>query len=198
MAGTKKSEGLAAQHREAAAGPFQKAGEVIDHLVAALAGDPSSPLRRALVLIDIARTPGTSQSAVMARLNVDKSSLTRDIEWLYNYGCITRTASPESGRENALSVTGFARTNLGFAAAPLDHDMGLLQTFVENYISFFSPYRPTLRDAKIVAALGGEGTLTRQDLFDHLYDGPVTTDTRSLLALIEEGIIRNDGTAANT
>ncbi|HBR69141.1 MAG TPA: MarR family transcriptional regulator, partial [Rhodospirillaceae bacterium] len=46
---------------------------VIDHLVEALAGDPSSPLRRAIILIDIDQHSGSTQTGVMERLSIHKS-----------------------------------------------------------------------------------------------------------------------------
>ena len=64
---------------------------IIDHIVAALGGEPSCTLRRANILIDIDEHPGTTQSEIMERHDLNKSALNRDIEWLYDYGCILRT-----------------------------------------------------------------------------------------------------------
>lgn len=186
---------LARQHRAASESPVEKAGRVIDHLVDALAGEPSSPLRRAQVLIDIAQNPGTSQTAILDRVDSDKSSLARDIEWLYNYGCITRSQSESSGREVALTICGFARNHLNFAAQVMGGGLENLQNLLNGYIQFFQGYRPTLRETKMVTVMAEKGEMTRPDLFDELYNGPPTTDTRALAALIEQGFLEaNDGT----
>lgn len=193
--GSDPKDNLLSQHREAAASPMEKAATLIDHLVDAMAGEPSAPLRRVLTLIDIAQNPGTSQTAILARLPIlDKSNLTRDIDWLYNYGCITRNVSESSARESALTICGFSRNHLGFAAYLLNNRLESLQKFLEGYINFFQGYRATLRDAKIVTVLTANGETPRQEIFDELYNGPMSTDNRALLALIEEGFVTNDGT----
>ncbi len=180
---------LLKEHRAAAESPVEKAGAVIDHLVDACAGDPSTPLRRALTLIDIARYPGTSAVAVSDRTNADKSTLTRDIDWLYNYGCVTRAQSTDSGREVSLTVVGFSKTHLGFAARYMGDNLETLQNFVNGYITLFHGYKATLRDAKMVTVATAKGSTTRPELFDELYNGPVTTDTRALMSLIENGFL---------
>lgn len=181
-------------HRAASATPLDLAGQVIDHLVDCLAGEPSAPLRRVAVLIDIARHPGTSQMAVSDRQNMEKSTLNRDIDWLYNYGCITKNTSETSARESALTIVGVARTHLARAASGMKGDLNALQKLIDGYISFFGDYRATLRDAKMVTVLSAKGPASRQDVFGHLYNGPPSTDNRTLLALIEEGFIESDGT----
>lgn len=183
---------LAQQHRDAAEGPVQKSSRVIDHLVDALAGDPSSSLRRVATLIDIAQHPGTSQSGIIERCQYDKSSIARDIDWLYNYGCVTRRASENSGREVALMICGFSRTHLLHAAAMMDGDLERLQNFVQGYITLFKGYRATLRDMKIITVLAEKGQASRADLLDALYNGPVSTDTRAVMALIENGFVSTD------
>lgn len=183
---------LLREHREAAESPVEKAARVLDHLVDALAGEPSSPLRRAQVLIDIALNPGTSQAAILDRVDSDKSSLARDIDWLYNYGCITRSVSELSGRESALNICGFAKNHLGFAAKVMNGGLESLQNLLSGYISFFQGYRPTLREAKMVTVMAGQGEMTRPELFSELYNGPATTDTRALTTLIEQGFLSTD------
>jgi DNA-binding MarR family transcriptional regulator len=185
---------LLLQHRQAAESPIDKAARVLDHLVDAMAGEPSVPLRRVMVLIDIARNPGTSQTAILERLKLEKSTITRSIDWLYNYGCVTRGANPSNARETALTICGFARTHLHHAATLLGNDLARLQSFVDGYITFFEDYRATLRDAKIVTVLTAKGEATRQNVFDELYNGPATTDARALLALIEQGFVETNGT----
>lgn len=185
---------LIREHRLAAESPVEKAARVIDHLVDAMAGEPSSPLRRVQVLIDIAQNPGTSQAAILDRIDSDKSSVARDIDWLYNYGCITRTQSENSGREIALNICGFSRNHLNFAVQVIGGSYQNLQNLLDGYISFFEGYRPSLREAKMVTAMAGKGEMTRPELFDELYNGPTTTDTRALAALIEQGFLStNDG-----
>jgi hypothetical protein len=188
---------LLSAHRAASATPLDLAGQVMDHLVDALAGDPSVPLRRAGVLVDIALHPGTSQTAVAERQRIEKSALNRDIDWLYNYGCVTKNVSDQSARENALTIVGVARTHMLRAASLLRGDMNALQKLLDGYINFFQDYRATLRDAKMVTILSAKGPATRQEMFDHLYNGPNSTDNRALLALIEEGFIESDGTESN-
>jgi DNA-binding MarR family transcriptional regulator len=186
---------LLQDHRAAAASPVEKAGHVIDHLVDALAGDPSAPLRRAIILVDIALNPGTSVTALADRTDSDKSTIARDIDWLYNYGCIRRDQSPDSGREVALTIVGFAQKHLGFAARLMNDDLKTLQKFIQGYIDLFQGYRGTLRDAKIVTVMTAKGDATRAEVFDELYNGPSSTDTRALLVLIENGFLSSeDGT----
>ncbi len=182
---------LSKDHRAAAESPVEKASQVIDHLVDACGGDPSTPLRRVITFIDIARNPGTSAVAVADRTNADKSTLTRDIDWLYNYGCVTRTQSTDSGREVALTVVGFAKTHLGFAARLMGNQLETLQNFVNGYITLFQGYKATLRDAKMITVATAKGTATRVELFAELYNGPPTTDTRALMALIENGFLNS-------
>ena len=69
-------------HNQVSTSPIQKMGLMIDHLVDALAGDPSCPLRRALILNDIDANPHTTQSGIMDRLGLDKHTISRDIQWL--------------------------------------------------------------------------------------------------------------------
>jgi hypothetical protein len=187
-----RKDSLLHDHRAAAASPVEKAGQVIDHLVDAMAGDPSAPLRRVVTFIDIARNPGTSSTAVADRVGPDKSTVARDIDWLYNYGCIRRDQSPDSGREVALSIVGFAQTHLGFAARMMGDSLETLQKFVDGYIHLFQGYRATLRDAKIVTVMTAKGSASRPELFDELYNGPPSTDSRALMALIENGFLSSE------
>lgn len=90
----------------------QKACLVIDHLVEALAGDPSSSLRRAMILTDIDQHPGATQTEVMQRLDIHKSAMNREIEWLFNYGCIRFQDSKDDGRAKPLEVCGYAKRAL--------------------------------------------------------------------------------------
>lgn len=182
---------LLQQHRNAAAGPADRACRVLDYLVDAVGGEPSCPLRRIQTLIDIACNPGTSQTAIMNRLGIEKSALSRSIDWLYNYGCIIRNPNPEDARESALTICGFSRTHLGYAAHEFGNDFSRLQKFVDGYINFFDVYRGTLRDAKIVTILSARGPVPRQIIMNGLYNGPATTDSRAVMMLIEQGFIED-------
>src|SRR5690606_20903853 len=90
----------------------QKACYVIDHLVKALGNEASSSLRRALILVDIDQYPGTSLTGVMERLNIDKSTAEREIDWLLNYGCVTREGSETDGRAVTLQRCGYSKAAL--------------------------------------------------------------------------------------
>lgn len=164
----------------------QKACYVVDHLVEALAGDPSSSLRRALILNDIDAHPGTTQAEIMARLGIGKSALNREIDWLFNYGCIKRV---ENGREVRLEICGYSKKALDSA---LDYFGGRhenLKVFLDRFTMYLKLDKPTLRDAKIVSALFEQGEGTKQQVLDRLYKGPASTDNRAYNKLVEEGII---------
>ena len=86
-------------------------GQLIDHLVNAL-GEPSCPVRRALVLNDLWAHPGSSLNDVMERLDLDKSTAFRDIDWLVEHGCVVKKPNPEDAREVSLQVFGGCNTHL--------------------------------------------------------------------------------------
>ena len=169
-----------------------KIGMVIDHLVDALGGDPSCSLRRALILTDIAENPETTQADIMKRLEIDKSSAHRDIEWLYDHGCIMRHQNRNDARVLNLKVVGYSLRNLNIALEYFQNSHKSLKSFLEGFIKLFGNHKPTLRDAKIIAALGDKGTASKQELLEELYSGPVTTDTRSIHNLIMAGHISRD------
>jgi hypothetical protein len=170
-----------------------KIGHVIDHLVDALGGEPACTMRRAVILADIDEFPGTTQAEIMQRLQLDKSNLNRDIEWLLNYCCISRTPGRD-GREVSLKTEGYAKNNLRLALGYFDNSHKSLKNFLIRYMSIFGPHKPTLRDAKIVASVGEKDSSNRQMVFQSLYNGPVTTDNRAINNLIELGIIERKGT----
>ncbi len=164
-------------------------GYVIDHLVDALGGDPGCTLRRAVILADIDEFPGTTQAAITQRLAPDKSALNRDIEWLYDYGCIMRQDG-RNGREIRLHTCGYAKKNLDLALAYFNNSHKNLKNFLITYMTFFGQHKPTLRDAKIVAAIGDKGSANRQVVFEELYNGPLSTDNRAINNLIVTGILK--------
>jgi DNA-binding MarR family transcriptional regulator len=163
-------------------------GRIIDHLVDALGSEPACTLRRAAILADIDEHPGTNQAEIIERLQVNKSALNRDIEWLYDYGCVMRQPGVD-GRTIKLFIAGYSKKNLGLALEYFDNDHKSLKNFIINFITLFGEHKPTLRDAKIIAAVGKNNESSRQDILESLYDGPSTTDNRSLNNLIENGII---------
>ena len=167
-------------------------GRVIDHLVDALGGEPACTLRRAIVFADIDQHPGTTQADIAARLGVHKSALLRDIEWLYDYGCLLRAPGNEDGRTTSLRACGYAKRNLDLALGHFGHSHENLKNFLTGFINIFKDHKPTLRDAKIIAVVKTGEAVTRQEIFDGLYNGPSTTDNRSVNNLINFGLVQRE------
>jgi hypothetical protein len=165
-----------------------RVGHVIDHLVDALGGDPGCTLRRAVILADIDEFPGTTQAGIIQRLAPDKSALNRDIEWLYDYGCIMRQDGRD-GREIKLFTCGYAKKNLDLALVYFNNSHKSLKNFLITYIKLFGQHKPTLRDAKIIATIGDKGSANRQAVFEELYNGPLSTDNRAINNLIVTGLL---------
>lgn len=180
---------LKSAHNQASASRVQQMGLVLDHLVDALGGDPSSPLRRAQILIDIDAHPDTTQSAVMERLGLNKSTLNREIDWLYDQGCILRTPSQLDGRVIHIVTCGYSKKNLGLALDYVEKSHKNLQFFLETLINLFTDQKPTLRDAKYFVAAADIGQASRQELFARGYSGAQTTNVRALESLIEQGLL---------
>lgn len=170
-----------------------KVGRVIDHLVAALGGEPGCTIRRAVILADIDENPGTTQAGITQRLQADKSTLNRDIDWLVDYCCI-RKKPGQDGRETLLFTEGYSRKHMELALNYFDNSHKVLKIFLIRYISLFGQHKPTLRDAKILASVGDADPSNRQQIFQDLYNGPVTTDNRAINNLIELGLIERKGT----
>ena len=168
----------------------QKSCIVIDHLVAALASDPSSSLRRALVLNHIDETPGITQTEIMHKLQITKSAMNREIEWLFNYGCITRKDDEIDGRAIKLEVCGYSKRALDSALEYFPKKHEGLQNFLKQYIKLLKQDRPTLRDARIVATLYEKGEVDKPVIMENLYNGPATTDNRAYNKLLEDGVIK--------
>jgi DNA-binding MarR family transcriptional regulator len=168
----------------------QKACLVIDHLVEALGNEPSSSLRRAQILVDIDQYPGTSQAGIMERLGIHKSALNREIEWLYDYGCIMRQGSEQDGRAIKLMVCGYSKKGMEGALNYFKSSHEDLKTFLGGFAKFLKQEKPTLRDAKIVASLYEMRHASRQQVMDALYDnGSNSTDNRAFNQLVEDGVI---------
>lgn len=164
---------------------------IIDHLVEALANDPSSSIRRALVLNYIDETPGVTQTEVMRTLKISKSAMNREIEWLFNYGCITRQEGERDGREIKLETCGYSKRALGEALDyfPLQHKG--LHYLLNQYITILKQDRPTLRDARIISTLYDKVEASKTEVMEELYDGPATTDNRAYNKLREDGVIQD-------
>jgi DNA-binding MarR family transcriptional regulator len=169
----------------------QKACYVIDHLVEALGNEPCSSLRRAQILVDIDQHPGTSQVGVMERLNIHKSALNREIEWLYDYGCIMRQGSEDDGRAVRLVTCGYSKKGLEGALDYFNNSHDDLKIFIEGMAKILKDERPTLRDAKIAAMIYNKRGISKQEIMNGLYNGAPSTDNRAISRLYEEGIIRD-------
>lgn len=189
--------GLKSAHNQASASRIQQLGLILDHLVDALGGDPSSTLRRATILVDIDENPNTTQSEVMERLKLNKSALNRDIEWLNDYGCIMRQPSQTDGRVIHIVTCGYSKKNLALALDYFENSHKKLKTFLEGLIDMFSDGKPTFRDAKLLATMADLGQATKQELFARSYDGAQTTNTRALESLIEDGLITSTRTGTD-
>ncbi len=170
----------------------QKSCLVIDHLVEALASDPASNLRRAIILTMIDESPGTTQTEIMHKLDITKSAMNREIEWLFNYGCITRHPDQKDGRAIRLEICGYSKRALESALDYFPKGHKSLIYFLEEYIKILKQERPTLRDARIIATLHEQKTASKSKLMDNLYNGPATTDNRAVKQLIDNGVIQKD------
>ncbi|MCB1559464.1 MAG: MarR family transcriptional regulator [Alphaproteobacteria bacterium] len=186
------NNGLRSAHSAASTSPVQKMGLVLDHIVAALGDDPSCPLRRAQILVDIDAHPGTTQTEVMDRLKVNKSTMNREIEWLYDHGCIIRQAGETDGRVIHIVTCGYSKKNLGLALDYANNSHQNLQNFIESLISIFTTAKPTLRDAKLLVVSSEIGKATRQELFGRSYKGPSTTNARTFDSLVEQGLLETE------
>lgn len=167
----------------------QKICYIIDHLVEALGNEPSSSLRRALILADIDQYPGTTQTGIMERLGIHKSALTREIEWLFNYGCIMRQESKDDARAVKLQACGYSKKGLDDALAYFDGSHEALKRFIEKFNTIMKMEKPTLRDAKIIAVLEETRGATKQQVMDRLYEGAASTENRAFNDLIKEGLV---------
>lgn len=176
----------------------QKSCLVIDHLVEALAGDPSSNLRRAIILSMIDEEPGITQTEIMQSLNdVTKSAMNREIEWLFNYGCITRHADQKDGRAVRLETCGYSKRAIESAIDYFPKGHKGLQNFLNRYIKLLKQDRPTLRDARLLSTLYDKKELSKADLIESLYNGPTTSDNRAYKRLVETGVIKENDTSKN-
>ena len=182
--------GLKSAHIQASANDLQQLGLILDHLVDALGGDPSCTLRRAAILADIDEHPQTTQAEIMDRMDLDKSTINRDMDWLRDHGCIKREAGEADGRVFHIVTYGYSKKNLGLALDYFDNSHKKLKDFLEALINMFHDRKPCLRDAKLLVSMADLGTGTRQELFARSYDAPLTTNSRALDGLLESGLIK--------
>lgn len=171
----------------------QKACVVIDHLVEALGNDPSSSVRRAMILVDIDQHPLSTQTAIMERLNINKSALNREIEWMFNYGCIMMQDGAKDARTKKIQICGYSKKSLDEALDYCDGDHEKLKFFLQNTTRTLKQEKPTLRDARIVASLYEKKEASKKDVMASLYGGSSSTDNRALNKLIESGIVEDNG-----
>jgi len=170
----------------------QRACYVIDHLIEALGSEASSSIRRAIILLDIDKNPGTTQTGIMERLLVHKSALNREIEWLFNYGCIRKQESAEDGRAIPLETCGYSKKALIGALDYFDGDHERLIAFLEDFSENLKQEKPTLRDAKIVSVVFEKGEASKQDISNSLFKTSPSTENRAINKLLEDGVITED------
>lgn len=168
------------------------AGTIIDFLVDALGGEPSSPLRRALILLDIDEFPGITQTDLLARQAIHKSSLNRDIDWLYDHGCILRRDGVRDGRITHLYICGYAKKNLDYALGICEGSSARLRAFLQGYLELLNDPKATLRDARIIAAMAEKGNTSKADIIRSLYNGPASTDSRAIKTLLNSGLLEEE------
>lgn len=167
----------------------QKACYVIDHLVKALGNNPSSPLRRAMILNDIAQYPNTTQVAIMERLSMMKSVVSREVDWLYDMGCIRVHINPEDARSKTIEIYGYTKTHFTDALEYFDGDYGRMGSFLKGLHKFLRVDKPTLRDAKIVSSLYEMKQAPKAAVIHQLYGGSASTDHRAYNKLKDVGVI---------
>ena len=164
--------------------------EIVDHIVDAV-GDPSISLRRAIILLDIDQHAGTTQTGIGERLNLEKSVISRNVDWLWGHGCVIRAEGRMDGREMALNTSTFTHKHLQLALRPFGNQHLALKKTLEVFIGLFHKHMPSLRELKALLTVSAKGQATRSDVLNNLYDGPATTDQRALRTLVEEGLVKS-------
>lgn len=165
--------------------------EVITHLINAI-GDDTVTMRRALILIDVDEHPQTTQSDMIERLDQDKSTLSRNIDWLSDHGCIDRRGTIEDARIFQLRSSDYSSRHIGYALNSFAGSHTYLKKFVNEIISLFKDKMPTMREALLLATLGAMDEASPQELNERLSDLPASTQRRITAALIEDGLIVKD------
>jgi len=169
----------------------QKACRVIDHLVEALGGDASSSLRRAMILVDIDQNPGASQADIMERLQIHKSAVNREVEWLFNYGCIMMQDCKDDGRAKRLQICGYSKAALDDALNYFGGNHACLTSFLVGLNRFLKQEKPTLREAKVLTIIHESKGAEKKDVIRHLYSGSQSTKNRIINKLIDDGVLQS-------
>ena len=170
----------------------QRGCVVLDYMVEALGNDASSSLRRAILLVDIDQYPGSTQSEILTRVDINKSALTREIEWLFNYGCIMLKDDNTDGRSKQIFSCGYSQKAISSALEYCDGDHDKLKFFLHNTSKTLKQERSTLRDAKIIALLYDKNEADKQQIVNALYNGGTATDYRALSKLVDTGIVEEN------
>lgn len=167
----------------------QKACRVIDHLVEALGGDASSSLRRAMILVDIDQNVGTSQTDIMERLSIHKSAVNREVEWLFNYGCVMMQDCANDGRAKRLQVCGYSKTALDDALNYFGGRHDGVMRFLQSMTRILRQEKPTLREAKVLNLLHVRREAEKSEVTKELYNGSSSTKNRVINKLVDDGVL---------
>jgi len=167
----------------------QKACLIIDHLVEALANDASSSLRRAMILADIDQYPGTTQTGIMERLNLHKSAVNREVDWLFNYGCVMVNECDADARSKKIHICGYSKAALDEALKFFEGRHENLKAFLKGFNKFLKQEKPTLREAKILSSVYERKDAEKSDIIKDLYEGSPSTKNRVINKLIEDGVL---------
>ena len=167
----------------------QKACLIIDHLVEALANDASSSLRRAMILADIDQYPETTQTGIMERLGLHKSAVNREVDWLFNYGCVMVKECDDDARSKRIQICGYSKAALDEALKFFGGRHENLQAFLKGNSRLLKQEKPTLREAKIVATVFEKKGAEKSEVVQNLYEGSPSTKNRVINKLVEDGIL---------
>ena len=168
--------------------------QVVTHLIDAL-GDSGVSMRRALILIDVDEHPQTTQAESTERLDEDKSTMSRNIDWLVDHGCVDRKQDIADARVMLLRSSDFSARHIGYALTHFSGSHKDLKNFVIGFIQVFEGKMPTLREAQILATLGAMDGASPSELSERLQGVPASTQRRILAAFSDDGLIEKDGTS---
>lgn len=160
----------------------EKTGLIIDHLVDALAGDASVPLRRAHILAYIFANPECNKNNLDKNLDYSKPLISRDLDWFLDYGCIMNS-------DKGYFVCGYSQKNIEYALSYLENSSERLIFILKAFIDLFGDYKPSMRDAKILTSLSGGDTKAKKDILSELYFESYATGSRAVTNLIEAGFL---------
>lgn len=166
--------------------------QVIGHLVDAI-GDSGVSLRRALILVDIDEHPQTTQAEIVDRLREDKSTTSRNVDWLVDHGCVDRRQDDYDARLIHLRSSDFSSRHVGYALSLFSGSHADLKKFIFQFIQIFKGRIPSLREAQILATLGAMDEASPAELAKQLDEIPASTQRRILAALNDDGLIEKNG-----